>query len=69
MLFKPLDYDPNKKYPTMLYVYGGPGVQVRLNIFCCYTNRSLDNVKIRKVTSQVRQHRLLKLFTGITRVS
>jgi len=31
MLFKPLDYDPNKKYPTMLYVYGGPGVQLVSN--------------------------------------
>lgn len=28
MLFKPKNCVPGVKYPTMLYVYGGPGVQV-----------------------------------------
>ena len=23
-LVKPVDFDPNKKYPTVVYVYGGP---------------------------------------------
>ncbi len=30
-LTKPLDFDPNKKYPVLLYCYGGPGVQVVRN--------------------------------------
>ncbi len=27
-MIKPIDFDPNKKYPVMVYVYGGPGVQM-----------------------------------------
>lgn len=27
MLYKPSDFDPNKAYPLMMYVYGGPGSQ------------------------------------------
>jgi len=27
-LIKPPDFDPKKKYPVLVYVYGGPGVQV-----------------------------------------
>ena len=27
-LIKPVDFDPNKKYPTIVYVYGGPGVRM-----------------------------------------
>jgi dipeptidyl-peptidase 4 len=27
-MVKPLDFDPAKKYPVIVYVYGGPGVQV-----------------------------------------
>ncbi|MDP4747549.1 MAG: S9 family peptidase, partial [Algoriphagus sp.] len=30
-LIKPADFDPNKKYPVLLYVYGGPGSQNVLN--------------------------------------
>ncbi len=26
-LIKPADFDPNKKYPVLMYVYGGPGSQ------------------------------------------
>ena len=26
-MVKPVDFDPNKKYPTIVYVYGGPGVR------------------------------------------
>ena len=26
-LVKPINFDPNKKYPTVVYVYGGPGVR------------------------------------------
>nr|WP_315569999.1 DPP IV N-terminal domain-containing protein [Alloprevotella tannerae] len=26
-LVKPVNFDPNKKYPTVVYVYGGPGVR------------------------------------------
>ena len=26
-MVKPTDFDPNKKYPTIIYVYGGPGVR------------------------------------------
>ena len=28
MLFKPINCVVGHKYPTLLYVYGGPGVQV-----------------------------------------
>ena len=27
-LIKPADFDPNKKYPTIVYVYGGPYAQM-----------------------------------------
>ena len=27
-LLKPVDFDPDKRYPVIVYVYGGPGVQV-----------------------------------------
>ena len=30
-LIKPADFEPNKKYPVLLYVYGGPGSQNVLN--------------------------------------
>jgi dipeptidyl-peptidase 4 len=30
-LIKPVDFDPNKKYPVLMYVYGGPGSQNVLN--------------------------------------
>jgi dipeptidyl-peptidase 4 len=30
-LFKPLHFDPSKRYPAIVYVYGGPGVQQVLN--------------------------------------
>jgi dipeptidyl-peptidase-4 len=30
-LFKPLHFDPTKRYPAIVYVYGGPGVQLVLN--------------------------------------
>ena len=30
---KPLDFDPNKKYPVLMYVYGGPGSQSVTNTF------------------------------------
>ena len=30
-LIKPADFDPNKKYPVLMYVYGGPGSQNVLN--------------------------------------
>lgn len=26
-MVKPVNFDPNKKYPTVVYVYGGPGVR------------------------------------------
>ena len=26
-MVKPVDFDPNKKYPTIVYVYGGPGIR------------------------------------------
>lgn len=26
-MVKPVDFDPNKKYPTIVYVYGGPGLR------------------------------------------
>lgn len=28
---KPPDFDPSRRYPTLLYVYGGPGVQIVTN--------------------------------------
>jgi dipeptidyl-peptidase-4 len=30
-LFKPLHFDPTQRYPAIVYVYGGPGVQLVLN--------------------------------------
>ncbi|WP_026968868.1 S9 family peptidase [Algoriphagus terrigena] len=30
-ILKPADFDPNKKYPLLMYVYGGPGSQNVLN--------------------------------------
>ena len=30
-LIKPIDFDPNKKYPVFLYVYGGPHAQMVTN--------------------------------------
>lgn len=30
-MIKPLNYDPAKKYPALVYVYGGPGSQTVLN--------------------------------------
>ena len=32
-LIKPLDFDPSKKYPVILYVYGGPHSQMVTNSF------------------------------------
>ncbi len=32
-MLKPFDFDPNKKYPVILYVYGGPAGQVARNTF------------------------------------
>ena len=32
-LIKPVNFDPNKKYPAIIYVYGGPHAQItRTNI-------------------------------------
>ena len=30
-VLKPLDFDPKKKYPVLMYVYGGPGIQTVKN--------------------------------------
>jgi len=30
-MFKPTDFDPNKKYPVLVYVYGGPHAQMVTN--------------------------------------
>ncbi|PWJ42259.1 S9 family peptidase [Sediminitomix flava] len=30
-MIKPADFDPSKKYPVLVYVYGGPGVQLIQN--------------------------------------
>lgn len=32
-MFKPLDFDPNKKYPVLVYLYGGPHLQLINNTF------------------------------------
>lgn len=32
-MIKPLDFDPSKKYPLILYVYGGPHSQMVSNVF------------------------------------
>ncbi len=32
-LIKPVDFDPNKKYPAIIYVYGGPHAQMLSNNF------------------------------------
>jgi len=33
MVFKPHNFIPGKKYPTILHVYGGPEVQLVTNTF------------------------------------
>lgn len=33
MVFKPHNFVPGKKYPTILHVYGGPEVQLVTNTF------------------------------------
>jgi dipeptidyl aminopeptidase/acylaminoacyl peptidase len=33
MVYKPFDFDPSKKYPAVLNVYGGPEVQLVVNSF------------------------------------
>ncbi len=32
-MVKPVDFDPSKKYPVIVYVYGGPAAQVARNVF------------------------------------
>jgi dipeptidyl-peptidase 4 len=32
-IMKPPDFDANKKYPVLMYVYGGPGSQSVMNVF------------------------------------
>lgn len=32
-LTKPVDFDPNKKYPTVVYVYGGPHAQLVRDVY------------------------------------
>ena len=38
-LIYPIDFDPAKKYPTILYVYGGPHSQMVNNTFCANLRR------------------------------
>ncbi len=38
-LIKPLDFDENKKYPVLLYVYGGPHSQMVTNSFQAHLRR------------------------------
>ncbi len=38
-LIKPLDFDPQKKYPVILYVYGGPHSQMVQNTFLAQLRR------------------------------
>lgn len=40
-LIKPVDFDPNKKYPAIIYVYGGPHAQMIMNGFM-YAARGWD---------------------------
>ena len=35
MLYKPHDLQPGKKYPTVLFIYGGPQVGIFLYICVC----------------------------------
>ncbi|MCI6493578.1 MAG: prolyl oligopeptidase family serine peptidase, partial [Bacteroidales bacterium] len=38
-LIKPADFDPSKKYPLIVYVYGGPHSQMVRNTFCAELRR------------------------------
>ena len=38
-LIKPLDFDPEKKYPVIVYVYGGPHSQMVKNTWCAELRR------------------------------
>jgi dipeptidyl aminopeptidase/acylaminoacyl peptidase len=33
MIYFPYNYEPNVKYPTLLYVYGGPKAQIVTNSY------------------------------------
>lgn len=33
LLFKPADFDPNKKYPLLVHVYGGPQTRMNRNVY------------------------------------
>lgn len=33
LLFKPADFDPNKSYPLLVHVYGGPQIRMNRNIY------------------------------------
>ena len=35
MLYKPHDLQPGKKYPTVLFIYGGPQVGIFIYIYVC----------------------------------
>ena len=37
-MIKPKNFDPNKKYPVLMYVYGGPGIQTVQNQFDGFDN-------------------------------
>ena len=46
-MVKPVDFDPNKKYPTIIYVYGGPhahNVDARWN----YSSRGWETYMAQK---------------------
>jgi dipeptidyl-peptidase-4 len=38
-MIKPIDFDPSKKYPTIVYVYGGPHSQMVTNTFLANLRR------------------------------
>ncbi len=46
-MVKPVNFDPNKKYPTIVYVYGGPGVR-NVDARWHYASRSWETYMAQK---------------------
>ena len=51
MLYQPVDAEPDKRYPTICYVYGGPSVQVRFFFVLKFVKISDNDCKLYKLTN------------------
>jgi dipeptidyl aminopeptidase/acylaminoacyl peptidase len=44
LYYKPHDYNSNKKYPALLYIYGGPGPQLVVNKYSIFADGRLQHL-------------------------